>query len=35
MNVCLGVNAIVAIMSYTSYNVEDAILINKGAVMRL
>mgnify|MGYP001331963611 CR=1 FL=1 len=29
-----GVNAIVAIMSYTSYNVEDAILINKGAVDR-
>ena len=29
-----GVNAIVAIMSYTGYNVEDAILINKGAVDR-
>jgi len=29
-----GVNTIVAIMSYTSYNVEDAILINKGAVDR-
>ena len=26
-----GVNAIVAIMSYTGYNVEDAILINEGA----
>ena len=29
-----GVNAIVAIMSYTGYNVEDAILINEGAVER-
>ena len=29
-----GVNAIVAIMAYTGYNVEDAILINKGAVDR-
>jgi DNA-directed RNA polymerase II subunit RPB2 len=29
-----GVNAIVAIMSYTGYNVEDAILINEGAVKR-
>jgi len=29
-----GVNAIVAIMSYTGYNVEDAILINEGAVQR-
>jgi DNA-directed RNA polymerase II subunit RPB2 len=29
-----GVNAIVAIMSYSGYNVEDAILINKGAVDR-
>uniref|UniRef100_A0A6C0B1F8 DNA-directed RNA polymerase n=1 Tax=viral metagenome TaxID=1070528 RepID=A0A6C0B1F8_9ZZZZ len=29
-----GVNAIVAIMSYTGYNVEDAILINAGAVAR-
>ena len=29
-----GVNTIVAIMSYTSYNVEDAILINQGAVDR-
>ena len=29
-----GVNAIVAIMSYTGYNVEDAILINEGAVDR-
>jgi hypothetical protein len=29
-----GVNAIVAIMSYTGYNVEDAILINEGAVNR-
>jgi DNA-directed RNA polymerase II subunit RPB2 len=29
-----GVNAIVAIMSYTGYNVEDAILINQGAVDR-
>ena len=27
-------NAIVAIMSYTGYNVEDAILINEGAVDR-
>ena len=29
-----GVNTIVAIMCYTGYNVEDAILINKGAVDR-
>ena len=29
-----GVNAIVAIMSYTGYNVEDAILINEGALNR-
>ena len=29
-----GVNAIVAIMSYTGYNVEDAILINQGAINR-
>ena len=29
-----GVNAIVAIMTYTGYNVEDAILINQGAVDR-
>jgi len=29
-----GVNAIVAIMSYSGYNVEDAILINAGAVAR-
>jgi len=29
-----GVNAIVAIMSYTGYNVEDAILINRGAIER-
>ena len=29
-----GVNAIVAIMSYTGYNVEDAILINGGSVAR-
>jgi DNA-directed RNA polymerase beta subunit len=29
-----GVNTIVAIMSYTGYNVEDAILINKGAIER-
>ena len=29
-----GVNAIVAIMSYTGYNVEDAILVSKGAVER-
>lgn len=29
-----GVNAIVAIMSYTGYNVEDAILINAGSVKR-
>jgi len=29
-----GVNTIVAIMSYTGYNVEDAILINEGAVKR-
>ena len=29
-----GVNAIVAVMCYTGYNVEDAILINEGAVHR-
>jgi DNA-directed RNA polymerase II subunit RPB2 len=29
-----GVNAIVAVMCYTGYNVEDAILINEGAVKR-
>ena len=29
-----GVNTIVAIMSYTGYNVEDAILINEGSVAR-
>ena len=29
-----GVNAVVAIMSYTGYNVEDAILINEGAIAR-
>jgi len=29
-----GINAIVAIMSYTGYNVEDAILINEGSVKR-
>jgi len=29
-----GVNAIVAIMSYTGYNVEDAILINEGSLKR-
>ena len=29
-----GVNAIVAIMSYTGYNVEDAILINEGSLLR-
>ena len=29
-----GENAIVAIMSYTGYNVEDAILINEGSVKR-
>lgn len=29
-----GVNAIVAIMTYTGYNVEDAILFNKGAIDR-
>jgi DNA-directed RNA polymerase II subunit RPB2 len=29
-----GINTIVAIMSYTGYNVEDAILINQGAVDR-
>jgi len=29
-----GVNAIVAIMCYSGYNVEDAILINEGAVQR-
>ncbi len=29
-----GVNAIVAIMCYTGYNVEDAILINEGAIHR-
>lgn len=29
-----GVNAIVAIMSYTGYNVEDAILVNEGSLLR-
>ncbi len=29
-----GVNAVVAIMSYTGYNVEDAILINEGSINR-
>ena len=29
-----GVNAIVAVMSYTGYNVEDAILINEGSLAR-
>uniref|UniRef100_A0A6C0KY36 DNA-directed RNA polymerase n=1 Tax=viral metagenome TaxID=1070528 RepID=A0A6C0KY36_9ZZZZ len=29
-----GINAIVAIMCYTGYNVEDAILINEGSVKR-
>ena len=29
-----GVNAVVAIMSYTGYNVEDAILINEGSIKR-
>jgi len=29
-----GINAIVAIMSYTGYNVEDAILINEAAIHR-
>jgi len=29
-----GVNAIVAIMCYTGYNVEDAIIINEGAIQR-
>jgi len=29
-----GINAVVAIMSYTGYNVEDAILINEGAIQR-
>ena len=29
-----GVNALVAIMSYTGYNVEDAILVNEGSIKR-
>jgi DNA-directed RNA polymerase II subunit RPB2 len=29
-----GINAIVAIMTYTGYNVEDAILINEGSIHR-
>ena len=29
-----GINAVVAIMSYTGYNVEDAILINEGSIHR-
>jgi hypothetical protein len=29
-----GVNALVAIMSYTGYNVEDGVLINEGAIKR-
>ena len=29
-----GINAIVAIMCYTGYNVEDAILINEGSIQR-
>ena len=32
-NVC-GVNAIIAIMCYNGYNVEDSILINEGAIKR-
>ena len=31
---CYGENAIVAIMSYTGYNMEDAVLINEGALKR-
>jgi len=29
-----GINAVVAIMCYTGYNVEDAILINEGSILR-
>ena len=29
-----GVNAVVAIMCYTGYNVEDAILVNEGSILR-
>jgi len=31
---CYGENAIVAIMCYTGYNVEDAVLINEGSIKR-
>jgi DNA-directed RNA polymerase II subunit RPB2 len=31
---CYGENAIVAIMTYTGYNMEDAVLINEGALKR-
>jgi hypothetical protein len=31
---CYGMNAIVAIMCYTGYNMEDAVLINEGALKR-
>ena len=31
---CYGENAIVAVMCYTGYNVEDAMLINEGALQR-
>ena len=32
--ICTGINAIVAIGSYTGYNQEDSIMINKSAIER-